>query len=247
MPYIEKDLGWDHWWFKGKMHTVLHNIPNIKRNPLGYIFEILKIRNDKDSMWLEFGVYTGKTINYISQFTPYTVHGFDSWEGLPEDWRTEDGINGYPKGKFGDVEMPEVSKNVKLYKGWFSDTLPKFVEKHKKNLKVSFIHMDADLYSSTKCVFDNLKDYIEPGCVILFDELVNYGGFDNEKGELRAFVEYISENNVEWEWIGMNGEIGMWGFDLNLDGDNSVAGCNQGNLISHEQAAIRILSINKKI
>ena len=71
--------------------------------------------------------------------------------------------------------------------------------------------MDADLYSSTKYVLDTLKDYIDTDCVIVFDELVNYPGFRGKKGELRAFYEFITENKVDYEWIGMNGIIGIGG------------------------------------
>ena len=73
--------------------------------------------------------------------------------------------------------------------------------------------MDADLYSSTKFILYNLKDYIDIDCVIIFDELVNYPGFDGEKGEVKAFYEFITENNVKYEWIGMNGTpTGMSGY-----------------------------------
>jgi len=47
--------------------------------------------------------------------------------------------------------------------------------------------MDADLYSSTKYILNVLKNYIDKDCVIVFDELLNYPGFDGDKGELKAF------------------------------------------------------------
>ena len=73
--------------------------------------------------------------------------------------------------------------------------------------------MDADLYSSTKYILNTLKNYIDIDCVIIFDELVNYPGFDCETGELKAFYEFVTENNVNYEWIGMNGiPIGMSGY-----------------------------------
>ena len=62
--------------------------------------------------------------------------------------------------------------------------------------------MDADLYSSTKCIFNNLKDYIDKDCIIVFDELVGYPGFDGNTGELKALYEFITENKVDYEWIG---------------------------------------------
>jgi hypothetical protein len=167
----------------------------------------MKLQHKPDTLWLEFGVATGKTINYISSFTTDNVYGFDSFEGLPEKWR-----DGYDKGCFStNGILPEVNENVKLVKGWFNDTLPTFIKS--QNKKVSFIHMDADLYSSTKYILDTLKDYMDTDCIIIFDELVNYNGFDGETGELKAFYDFITENTVDYEWIGMNGTpIGMYGY-----------------------------------
>jgi len=174
--------------------------------PLKYVFEHMKLQHKPDTLWLEFGVYNAITVNYISRFTNDRVYGFDSFEGLPEKWR-----EGYEVGAFSkNGNLPWVHGNVTLVKGWFDKTLPDFIKQ--QNKKVSFIHMDADLYSSTKCIFDNLKDYLDKDCVIVFDELLNYPGFDGETGELRAFYEFVTENKVDYEWIGMDGvPMGMTG------------------------------------
>jgi hypothetical protein len=185
----------------------INEIPNVNVWPLTYIFEHMKLKHKPNTLWLEFGVASGNTINYISQFTDDMVYGFDSFEGLPEKWR-----DGYDKRAFNrNGQLPHVKPNVELVKGWFNETLLDFIKKHDK--KVSFIHMDADLYSSTKCIFDTLKNYIDENCVIVFDELLNYPGFDGPNGELRAFYEFITENNVVYRWIGMNGQpFGMSGY-----------------------------------
>lgn len=180
------------------MLKIIENIPDIKTYPLKYVFEIMKLQHKPDTLWLEFGVASGNTINYISQFTTDKVYGFDSFEGLPEKWR-----DGYDKGAFTrNGVLPYVNNNVELVKGLFNETLDNFIKTHNK--KVSFIHLDADLYSSTKYVFDVLKNYIDNDCIIVFDELLNYPGF--EQGELKAFYEFITENEVVYEWIGMNGK-----------------------------------------
>ena len=58
-----------------------------------------------------------------------------------------------------------------------------------------------------------LKEYIDKDSIIVFDELVNYTGFDGDNGELKAFYEFIIENKVDYEWIGMNGiPTGMSGY-----------------------------------
>lgn len=108
--------------------------------------------------------------------------------------------------------LPLVRSNVKLIKGWFNETLLPFIQS--QNKKVSFLHLDADLYSSTKYILDVLKPYLDTDCIVVFDELVNYPGFDGETGELRAFYEFIQENHVDYEWIGMNGTpFGMSGYE----------------------------------
>ena len=181
------------------MLSIIQNIPNVKMNPLEYVFEKMGLKHKPDTLWLEFGVFSGRTVNYISKFTNDTVYGFDSFEGLPEKWR-----DCFDKGAFSvNGILPQVNNNVVLVKGWFDKTLPDFIKT--QNKKVSFIHMDADLYSSTKCIFDVLKDYLDADCVIVFDELVNYPGYDGDTGELKAFYEFITDNNVNYEWIGMNG------------------------------------------
>ena len=92
---------------------------------------------------------------------------------------------------------------------------------------ISFIHVDCDLYSSTKYVLDSLKHMIKPGCILVFDELVNYPGYEGDNGELRAWYEFISENNVDYDWLGMNGKIGMYNVDYEkaIVRINKVAWC----------------------
>ena len=204
------------------MLSIIQNIPNVHTYPLTYVFETMKLQHKPDTLWLEFGVASGRTINYISKFTNDKVYGFDSFEGLPEKWR-----DGYDKGAFSrEGSLPTVNSNVELIKGWFNETLQSFIQL--QNKKVSFIHMDADLYSSTKYILDTLKDYIDTDCVIVFDELVNYPGFDGETGELKAFYEFINENQVNYSWIGMNGR------PFNMSGSE------------HEKVALIIHSLSRK-
>jgi hypothetical protein len=182
------------------MLSIIQNIPDVNRYPLHYVFEHIKLQHRENTLWLEFGVASGNTINYISKFTNDKVYGFDSFEGLPEKWR-----DGFDKGAFNrNGYLPEVNKNVVLIKGWFDKVLPNFI--NEQNKKISFIHIDCDLYSSTKYILNTLKEYIDKDCVVVFDELVNYPGFDGDTGELKAFYEFITENKVNYEWIGMNGK-----------------------------------------
>jgi hypothetical protein len=178
---------------------MIQNIPDVGTYPLKYVFENMQLKQKENTLWLEFGVGNARTTNYISSFTNDPVYGFDSFHGLPEKWR-----DGFEVGCFstGGV-LPHVNPNVTLVPGLFQDTLINFLQE--QNKKISFIHIDCDLYSSTKFVLDSVKEYLDEDCIIIFDELVNYPGFDGDNGELRALHEFVTENNVDYEWIGMNG------------------------------------------
>ena len=143
-------------------------------------------------LYCEFGVATGTTINFIADRVRGEVHGFDSFEGLPETWRDQ-----FTKGHFRRSDLPAVRDNVRLYKGWFHESLPGFLKDHAG--PAAFLHMDADLYSSTKTVFDLLGDRIVPGTVIVFDEYFNYPGW--RQGEYRAFQEFVDARGAEFDYL----------------------------------------------
>jgi hypothetical protein len=144
-------------------------------------------------LYCEFGVYRGETLNFIASLVAGEVYGFDSFEGLPEDWK-----QGHEKGTFALEALPQVRPNVRLHKGWFEDTIPAFREQHPE--QIAFLHLDADLYSSTRTVFELLGDAIVAGTVIAFDEFFNYPGWC--EGEYKAFMEFCRERNVEVCYLG---------------------------------------------
>jgi len=165
-------------------------------NPFDLLKDAMVLTNQGDGRLIcEFGVYSGATINHIASQTEETVYGFDSFEGLPERWR--DGIG---KGSFLQTQHPDVSPNVVLVEGWFDESLPPFLEENPGD--VCFLHIDCDLYSSTKTVFDLMRDRIKPGCVIVFNEYFNYPGW--QEGEYKAFQEFISDTGLSYEYIGYN-------------------------------------------
>jgi len=142
-----------------------------------------------NGLFLEFGVASGRTINHMALNAPQIhFYGFDSFEGLPEAWRS-----GFDRGVFAQSRLPVVPPNVTLIKGWFEDTLPGFLH-DRPQLPLSLLHIDCDLYSSTKTIFANLRDRIVPGTVIVFDEYWNYPGWRDH--EFRAFEELLAETGL---------------------------------------------------
>jgi|SaaInlStandDraft_5_1057022.scaffolds.fasta_scaffold59237_1 hypothetical protein len=145
---------------------------------------------------LEFGVYKADSINYIAKkLNKLDIYGFDSFEGLPEFWRDE-----FDKGSFAIENLPQVEKNIKLIKGWFNETLPAFTKIEKRN--IAYLHVDCDLYSSTKTIFEALNNQIVTGTVIVFDEYFNFSGWEND--EYKAFQEFINETGKEYKYLTYN-------------------------------------------
>ena len=93
-----------------------------------------------EGLFIELGVCTGKTINFIAALNPQKIiYGFDSFEGLPEDWKRDDVK--IPKGTFAyknPEQLPPVLHNVKLFKGWFDTSLKAFDQSIDPNEPVAF-------------------------------------------------------------------------------------------------------------
>ena len=145
---------------------------------------------------MEFGVYKGDSINMLAKLAPERKFwGFDSFQGLPEQWTIES-----KKGAF-DVggKLPAVRKNVSLVKGFYSATLPKFRAENQAGA-VAFLHVDCDLYSATKEIFEYLGERFRPGTVIVFDEYYNYP--DWLWHEYKAWMEFVEQRGIKFTYIG---------------------------------------------
>jgi hypothetical protein len=148
--------------------------------------------------YLEFGVYVGTSINFFSNYVNI-IYGFDSFEGLREDWVGTK----KPKGTFNlKRKLPKLNKNVIPVVGWVQDTLGPFLEKHKP--EINFIHLDMDTYETTKFVLTKIKPYLTKNCTIAFDELYNYPGW--EFGEYRALKEIFNDNEYKYVCFCKNGQ-----------------------------------------
>lgn len=175
---------------------------------------------------IEFGVYTGRSLallSYYHEINKKSIHpinferkivGFDSFTGLSDS-------NNHPRWKKGmfsinhsyhpmlnigdDVSSKviyELFKECKLSEpyietGKFSDTLPNTI--NSKYNKAALIHIDCDLYDSTKTVLSEIELILQEGTVLLFDDWFNFKANKN-KGEQKAFYEFF-ENQNKWSYI----------------------------------------------
>ncbi|MEQ9424519.1 MAG: TylF/MycF/NovP-related O-methyltransferase [Cyclobacteriaceae bacterium] len=126
------------------------------------------------------------------------LYGFDSFEGLPrltQEDKSDLVTNLEMKeGGFYDplayddlIRFSEKENNVFLIKGWFDQSIPNFKEKH-PHIGIALLHIDCDLYESTKVVLTELWDHIVPGGVVVFDELYH----KDFPGETKAFMEVLN-------------------------------------------------------
>lgn len=147
-----------------------------------------------EGLCLEFGVFQGQTIRTIAEHHPAPVHGFDSFEGLPE----AGGVS-LAGGQFDlSGELPEVPGNVTLHKGWFDETLPAFLER--QDAPLAFLHIDCDLYSSTRTVLALLAPRMRTGTVIVFDEFLNFPSW--RLHEVKALTEAAATYGWQYDYIG---------------------------------------------
>lgn len=163
--------------------------------PFRYPWETLEYAlaiSPRGGMALEFGVATGTTLRTIAERRGgELVYGFDSFDGLPEDW-----VTGMPAGSFARADLPEVP-GAELVVGLFDDTLVGFLDGHPG--PVDFLHVDSDLYSSAATVLELTGPRLREGSVILFDEFFNYPGW--QRHECLAWQEFVGRTGIAFDYL----------------------------------------------
>jgi hypothetical protein len=151
---------------------------------LGLSIKEAKRRFPSRNLVLEFGVYKGGMINYqAKKFPELKFVGFDSFEGLQEQW------SGMAPEKTFDLggKLPRVRGNVELVKGWFAESGPRWKMQNPASGVPLLVHVDCDTYAATVDVLEFCSDYVEHGLVIHFDD---YFGFPNWRtGGFKALKE----------------------------------------------------------
>ena len=142
----------------------------------------------------EFGVGKAASLNFLADLTDETVHGFDSFQGLPTDWRPGFGAETF---KVHDLSELRFAFNARVWPGLFCETLPQFLDEVRAPAR--FIHIDCDLYLSTHQVLTALEPRIVRGTVVQFDELWNYPGWENH--EYLALREFSEESGKSFRLL----------------------------------------------
>ena len=174
----------------------------------------------------EFGVYTGRSLAllaYYHELNKRDIHrlnftrrvvGLDSFEGLPGSdghprWKTglfKTNHSFHPICKDGEAVCPEtVCTLFGKYKlplpmievGRFETTLEALIPD--KYSSAAIVHVDCDLYRSTKTVLTKMHEIFQEGTLLLFDDWFNFRG-RVDKGEQKAFWEY-QKAQAKWSFV----------------------------------------------
>ncbi len=141
----------------------------------------------------EVGVYKGGTGRLLASVCKNKdIYLFDSFEGFKET-NIEKGIDNYNAGDFGDISHKEVSdflsgcKNIKIIKGWFPESASDIAS------NFSLIHLDVDLYQSTKDGLEFFWPKLSNGGVIIIDD---YHG-KQTPGVKKATDEFCQKHDIQ--------------------------------------------------
>jgi len=161
-----------------------------------------KTLGDEPIDYLEFGVREGDSLfkwSTINTHPNSRFIGFDSFEGIPEDWASVTGEA--PKGSFsvGGVIPQTNDCRIRFVKGWFNETLRPFLQEFRPCSRL-VIHNDGDLFSSTLFTLATLDPILQRGSILIFDE------FANPLHEWRAFHDYASAFRRTCKVLGAAGE-----------------------------------------
>jgi len=186
-------------------------VPHRRRDQYGVWGTVDKQICEKRVLYLEFGVFLGASMRYWSNKLKHPesmLHGFDSFEGLPEDF---DVCGPLTKGTFSTDGVPPVidDKRVKFFKGWFEEVLPGY---HVPEHEVLIVNLDADLYSSTIYVLRYLRKWICAGTFIYFDDM------SRPEHEPKAFSEFMRESGLQFSLISTDRSLNFALFKCEADG-----------------------------
>ena len=143
--------------------------------------------------YLEFGVATGESFKWFlkqNENPESRFYGFDTFDGLPEDWGP------YKKGAFSTSnKLPEMDDSRgRFCQGLFQQTLPLFLKTF-GNTKRKVLMMDADLYSATLYVLGTISPLFKKDDLIFFDQ------FAVPTHEFRAYLDFTQSFYMNLELI----------------------------------------------
>lgn len=151
--------------------------------------------------YFEFGSHGANTMRmawrHFRHLFDWTFVSFDSFEGLPAVTGIDE-IEIFKKGRLATAEeqfvrlvtgagMPR--ERLLTVKGFYDTSLTPALRDELLPGKAAVIYVDCDLYASTVPVLEFVKDFLQVGTIIVFDDWNCYHA-DPRKGERLAWAEF---------------------------------------------------------
>lgn len=172
-------------------------------------YEIFKKSINVKGSIIECGVFKGNSLNRLLLFRDVLlgasfkkVFGFDVFGKFPSQDNIRDNRFAKKHNKIAGLGVNEKKlnknlkkkgfKNFQLIKGVIEKTINKFVRKNDK-LKISFLHLDLDVYAPTYFALDKLYKKVSKNGIILIDD---YGKIH---GATKATKDFFKNNNIKYK------------------------------------------------
>ncbi len=180
-------------------------------------------RPNSDELLLDLGVWLGWSTRLIADASGRRVYGFDTFEGLVEDWQVDDQVL-FKQGTFAlseplaqrsmrdtgvtlhDGVPATLGRKIQFVKGSTYETLAPFLA-DRPDAPIRLFHMDLDTYESCLHALETCKDRFIEGSILVFDEYLV------TNAEMRAFFEFQNQYALEWRYRAW----GLEAMEMNLE------------------------------
>lgn len=159
--------------------------------------------------YLEFGIFTGSSFNFAMKANKSLdkllgksncdFFGFDSFEGFGKVAESDNhprfrdetfAVN--EKKILSNIKKNSKNQKYQIIKGFYNNTLLKKPSEYGIK-KARVIMIDCDLKEASMLALNFVRDVLQKGTIILFDDYIFYKG-DEKKGEHGAFEEFKAKN-----------------------------------------------------
>ncbi len=175
-------------------------------------YELYKKVFNLDGDILEFGVFKGVSLIQWASFreifgrvSNQKIVGFDTFAEFPktsfekdiklrEKFIAEAGLNSIDKAGLEKILENKQFSNIKLVQGDILETVPLYLQENKE-IKISLLHIDVDIYEPTKVILESFYDKVIEGGIIILDD---YNVFP---GETHAVDEFFKNKDIQIEQL----------------------------------------------
>lgn len=202
--------------------TTLLNYTLKRKEKKSLLLADLIYKCPEEGVIVECGVGVGATLIKIAKISKKKIYAFDSFEGFPENLSEKDDqyLEKYLKDnkwnyKLMNIDLvknnlannyldeKEINDRIVFKKGYFPESFKDF------NEKISFLHLDVDLYNSYKDCLEFFYPKLIKNGIVTFDEYEPDTKIKNRKGwnfigANKAIDEFVNKNNLKLleHWTG---------------------------------------------